>query len=84
MTIIKYILMIVGIFLLLWLGCMFILKSQEKKKSIIKSNQEVKDQIKQTNEDLDEVIEQLEGLNPMLEKAMHYVNEFNDKVLSKK
>lgn len=83
MEILKWILMIAGIFGLLIIGCLMLLKSAEKKhQATIVYNQNM-ESLEQTNEMLDQTIEQLETLNEPLKKASDSINKFNQKYLNK-
>lgn len=84
METLKWIAMIIGIFVFIYFACMMILKSEERQK---KNNQKIKDnqrQIQELNTQLDDTIQQLEDINPMLEKVTGYICRFNEKVFPKK
>lgn len=77
MELIKWILMIVAIFLLLVIGCMMILRSGEKKRLRTKEYQENIEMFKETNEMLDETLAELESYNEPLKKISEQIDNFN-------
>ena len=60
MELIKWILMIAGILAFLIIGCMILLRSDEKKRSRTKQYQENIDMLNETNEMLDTTLMELE------------------------
>ncbi|MBS5588753.1 MAG: hypothetical protein KHX14_08095 [[Clostridium] spiroforme] len=78
------ILMVLGIFGLLILGCFFLLYSGEKKRLNQKKHEERLKVIEQTNEQLDDVLKQMQALNPPLEKVCGQIKKFNHKFLKVK
>lgn len=84
MELIKWILMIVAIFLLLVIGCMMILRSGEKKRLRTKEYQENIEMFKETNEMLDETLSELESYNEPLKKISEQIDNFNRKFLGQK
>lgn len=60
MELIKWILMIAGILAFLIIGCMILLRSDEKKRSRTKQYQENIDMLNETNEMLDTALMELE------------------------
>lgn len=68
MEIIKWLIMIIGIFGLLIIGCLMLLRSDEKKRLNTKRYQENIKMINQTNEMLDETLNELESYNEPLKK----------------
>lgn len=84
MELIKNVLVIIGIFVFIYLGVMFFMKSEESKKKNEVQFKEMQSMIHDVNQQLDETLEQLQQFNQPLEKAMGYVRKFNEKVLSKK
>lgn len=84
MELIKWILMIVAIFLLLVIGCMMILRSGEKKHLRTKEYQENIEMFKETNEMLDETLSELESYNEPLKKISEQIDNFNRKFLGQK
>ena len=81
MEMIKWFLMIIGIFGLLILGCLMLLRSDEKKRLNTKKYQQNIERINQTNEMLDETLDELKGYNKMLEKTCKKIDHFNHKFL---
>ena len=81
MEIIKWFLMIVGIFGLLIIGCLMLLRSDERKRLITKKYHQTIEMINQTNEMLDETLNELEGYNEILEKTCKQIDHFNHKFL---
>ena len=63
MEVIKWIVMIIGIFGLLIIGCLMLLRSDEKQRFNTKRYQENIKLINQTNEMLDETLNELESYN---------------------
>ena len=63
MELIKWILMIAGILAFLIIGCMILLRSDEKKRSRTKQYQENIDMLNETNEMLDTTLMELESYN---------------------
>ena len=68
MELIKWILMIAGILAFLIIGCMILLRSDEKKRSRTKQYQENIDMLNETNEMLDTTLMELESYNEPLKK----------------
>lgn len=83
MEIISWIGLIVGIFGLLIIGCIMLLRSSEKARYNKKQHKEMVKQIKETNAQLDEVLVELEQLNEPLEKVNEIFTKINTKVLNK-
>ncbi|MGN1183252.1 MAG: hypothetical protein ACI4SR_09635 [Faecalibacillus sp.] len=84
MELIKNVLIIVGIFVFIYLGVMFFLKSEDsKKKNKIKIDN-MRSSIEDVNMQLDDALEQLQNMNQPLEKAMSMVRKFNNHVFTKK
>lgn len=81
MEIIKWVLMIGGIFGFLIIGCLMLLKSEDSKKNKTKQYLETVDAINQTNEVLDKTLTELEEVNEPLKKICNQINKFNDKFL---
>ena len=81
MEMIKCFLMIIGIFGLLILGCLMLLRSDEKKRLNTKKYQQNIERINRTNEMLDETLNELEGYNEILEKTCKQIDHFNHKFL---
>ena len=79
MEMIKWFLMIIGIFGLLI--CLMLLRSDEKKRLNTKKYQQNIERINQTNEMLDETLDELKGYNKMLEKTCKQIDHFNHKFL---
>lgn len=84
MEIIKWLMMIIGIIGLLIIGCLMLLRSDEKKRFNTKRYQENIKVINQTNEMLDETLNELESFNGTLEKVSEQINKFNHKFLKLK
>ena len=78
------ILMVLGIFSLLVLGCFFLVYSSEKKRLNLKKHEERINVIEQTNEQLDDVLKQMQALNPSLEKICGQIDKLNHKFLKVK
>ena len=70
MELIKWILMIAGILAFLIIGCMILLRSDEKKRSRTKQYQENIDMLNETNEMLDTTLMELESYNEPLKKKI--------------
>ncbi|MEY8674983.1 hypothetical protein [Thomasclavelia cocleata] len=81
MEVIKWIVMIIGIFGLLIIGCLMLLRSDEKQRFNTKRYQENIKLINQTNEMLDETLNELESYNGPLKKVCEQINKFNHKFL---
>lgn len=81
MEIIKWLIMIIGIFGLLIIGCLMLLRSDEKKRLNTKRYQENIKMINQTNEMLDETLNELESYNEPLKKVSEQIDKFNHKFL---
>lgn len=81
MEIVKWLLMIVGIFGLLIVGCMMLLRSDEKKRLNNKRYRENINMLNETNEMLDETLEELVSYNEGLKKISDYIDNFNHKFL---
>ena len=81
MEVIKWIVMIIGIFGLLIIGCLMLLRSDEKQRFNTKRYQENIKLINQTNEMLDETLNELESYNGPLKKVCEKINKFNHKFL---
>lgn len=73
--------MIIGIFGLLIIGCLMLLRSDEKKRLNTKRYQENIKMINQTNEMLDETLNELESYNEPLKKVSEQIDKFNHKFL---
>lgn len=73
--------MIIGIFGLLIIGCLMLLRSDEKKRFNTKCYQENIKMINQTNEMLDETLNELESYNEPLKKVSEQIDKFNHKFL---
>lgn len=84
MELIKWCIMIGGIFVLLLAGCAMLLASDEKKRKQTKQYQENIEMINQTNEMLEETLIELESYNEPLKKICNQIDKFNHKFLSKK
>lgn len=81
MEIVKWFLMIVGIFGLLVFGSLMLIRSDEKKRLNTKRYRQNIEMINQTNEMLDETLNELEGYNEMLKKISGQIARFNRKFL---
>ena len=81
MEMVKGLLMIVGIFGLLILGCLMLLRSDEKKRLNTKRYRQNIEMINHTNEMLEETLNELEGYNEILKKISGKINRFNHKFL---
>lgn len=81
MEMIKGLLMIVGIFGLLILGCLMLLRSDEKKRLNTKMYRQNIEMINQTNEMLEETLNELESHNEILKKISRKIDRFNHKFL---
>ena len=81
MEMVKGLLMIVGIFGLLILGCIMLLRSDEKKRLNNKRYRQNIEMINQTNEMLEETLNELEGYNEILKKINGKIDYFNHKFL---
>lgn len=81
MEIVKWFLMIVGIFGLLVFGSLMLIRSDEKKRLNTKRYRQNIEMINQTNEMLDETLNELEGYNEMLKKISGQITRFNRKFL---
>ncbi len=81
MEMIKGLLMIVGIFGLLILGCLMLLRSDEKKRLNTKRYRQNIEMINQTNEMLEETLNELESHNEILKKISRKIDHFNHKFL---
>lgn len=81
MEMIKGLLMIVGIFGLLILGCLMLLRSDEKKRLNTKRYRQNIEMINQTNEMLEETLNELESYNEILKKISRKIDHFNHKFL---
>ena len=79
MELIKWILMIAGILAFLIIGCMILLRSDEKKRSRTKQYQENIDMLNETNEMLDTTLMELESYNEPLKKIYEHIDNFNHK-----
>lgn len=84
MELIKWILMIAGILAFLIIGCMILLRSDEKKRSRTKQYQENIDMLNETNEMLDTTLMELESYNEPLKKICKHIDNFNHKFLGQK
>lgn len=84
MELIKWLLMIGGIFLLLIVSCMMLIRSDEKKRQGTKMYQENIEMINQTNKMLDETLLELETYNEPLKKISDQIDKFNRKFLGQK
>ena len=84
MELIKWILMIAGILAFLIIGCMILLRSDEKKRSRTKQYQENIDMLNETNEMLDTTLMELESYNELLKKICEHIDNFNHKFLGQK
>ena len=84
MELIKWILMIVAILGLLVVGCMMLLRSDEKKRNRTKQYLEGIERIEQTNDMLDETLVELQSYNEPLEKICQQIDQFNHKFLGQK
>lgn len=78
MEVIKNILIIIGIFVFLSLGLMFLLKSGEAKKRLIKKYDEANRALNETNEQLDELLELMEEVNEPLEQVVGFIDRINN------
>ena len=81
MEMVKGLLMIVGIFGLLILGCIMLLRSDEKKRLNNKRYRQNIEMINQTNEMLEETLNELESYNEILKKISGKIDRFNHKFL---
>lgn len=84
MEIIKGLLMIIGIFGLLIIGCLMLLRSDEKKRVSTKHYQENIKMINETNQMLDETLVELEKMNDPLKKISTKIDKFNHNFLGLK
>ena len=84
MELIKWILMIAGILAFLIIGCMILLRSDEKKRSRTKQYQENIDMLNETNEMLDTTLMELESYNEPLKEICEHIDNFNHKFLGQK
>ena len=73
--------MIVGIFCLLVIGCLMLLRSDEREKASRKKYHENIKLINETNRMLDDTLEELERYNQPLKKVCNYIDKFNRKIL---
>lgn len=72
--------LIIGIFALLIIGCMMLLRSSEKSRYNKKQYKETVKQIKETNKQLDEALIELKQLNEPLEKVNEIFTKINTNV----
>ena len=84
MEFLKWLIMIVAIFVLLVVGCYFLLKSEERKRQNTKLYHNNVKKIQQTNEMLDEVIEELETYNEPLRMFSDQITAIKDNFLNHK
>lgn len=80
MEILIWVGLIIGIFSLLIIGCMMLLRSSEKVRYNTKQHKEMVNQIKETNKQLDEALIELKQLNEPLEKVNEIFTKINTKV----
>lgn len=80
----KWLIMIIAIFILLVLGCYFLLKSEEKRRQSTKLYHNNVKKIQQTNEMLDEIIEELETYNEPLRMFSDQITAIKDNFLTHK
>ncbi|MFV0394150.1 MAG: hypothetical protein ACK5LC_07110 [Coprobacillaceae bacterium] len=80
MEIIKWIGMILGIFILLYISVKLLLRSEEKMQASSRTYRKNKKQTEELNKQLDETIIMLESQNESLEKVSDFFKKVNTRV----